>query len=133
HKSPRSMLVTHHLLWETPPAPGLTLKLQSLCEPGGGTASRRRRERRSMVRGTLASLLLRLSDKRRPTRPFAARPERADEGGGARRRAARKGGDRACTAKIPSVPVPIGSAICKKIEKFVAACTRFGRRTRIWR
>ena len=76
------MLVTHHRLRETPPFPGLTLRLQSVCEPGGGTASRRRRERRSMVRGTFASLSLRLSDKRRPTRPFEAGPERADEGGG---------------------------------------------------
>jgi hypothetical protein len=27
------MLVTHHLLRETPPAPGLALKLQFECEP----------------------------------------------------------------------------------------------------
>ena len=27
------MLVTHHLLRETPPAPGLALRLQSVCEP----------------------------------------------------------------------------------------------------
>ena len=27
------MLVTHHLLQETPPAPGLALWLQSVCEP----------------------------------------------------------------------------------------------------
>src|SRR5260370_41795174 len=31
---------------------------------------------------TLASLSLRLSDKRRPTRPFEAGPGRAEEGGG---------------------------------------------------
>ena len=33
HKHLASMLVTHHLLRETPPSPGLTLRLQSLCEP----------------------------------------------------------------------------------------------------
>jgi hypothetical protein len=27
------MLVTHHLLTETPPSPGLTVRLQSVCEP----------------------------------------------------------------------------------------------------
>jgi hypothetical protein len=27
------MLVTHHLLREKPPAPGLALRLQSVCEP----------------------------------------------------------------------------------------------------
>ena len=32
--------------------------------------------------GTLASLFLRLSDKRRPTPSSEAGPERADEGGG---------------------------------------------------
>jgi hypothetical protein len=33
HKSLPSMLVTHHLLQETPPAPGLAPRLQSACEP----------------------------------------------------------------------------------------------------
>ena len=27
------MLVTHHLLTETPPSPGLARRLQSVCEP----------------------------------------------------------------------------------------------------
>jgi hypothetical protein len=27
------MLVTHHLLRETPPSPGLTVRLESVCEP----------------------------------------------------------------------------------------------------
>ena len=40
--------------------------------------------------GTLDSLFLRLSDKRRPTVPFAAGPERADEGGGPEVGAAKK-------------------------------------------
>jgi hypothetical protein len=83
------MLVTHHLLRKTPPAPGLTVRLQSVCEP-------RRRDRlpkEAMSEGahhekSFASLRLRLSDQRRPTRPSAAGPERADEGGGARRGAA---------------------------------------------
>jgi len=35
---------------------------------------------------TAASLTLRLSDQRRPALPVEAGPERADEGGGARRR-----------------------------------------------
>ena len=30
------MLVTHHLRRETPPAPGLALRLQSVCEPRRG-------------------------------------------------------------------------------------------------
>ena len=81
------MLVTHHLLTETPPSPGLTVRLQSECEP-------RRRDRlpeEAMSEGarhaeSFASQRLRLSDQRRPTLPVEAGPERADEGGGARRR-----------------------------------------------
>src|SRR5258708_15040042 len=77
------MLVTHRLLRETPPAPGLTVRLKSVCEP-------RRRDRlpeEAMSEGARhgkpdASLRLRLSDQRRPTLPSAAWPERADEGGG---------------------------------------------------
>ena len=63
------MLVTHHLLRGTP-APGLTVRLQSVCEP-------RRRDRlpeEAMSEGaqhekSVASLRLRLSDQRRPTLP----------------------------------------------------------------
>jgi hypothetical protein len=63
-----SMLVTHHLLWETPPAPGLTVRLQPVCEP-------RRRDRlpeEAMNEGarhekSFATPKLRLSDQRRPT------------------------------------------------------------------
>src|SRR5438874_12108096 len=44
--------------------------------PGGGVSEGARHC------GTLASLSLRLSDKRRPTRPSEAGPKRADEGGG---------------------------------------------------
>ena len=77
------MLVTHHLLRGTPPSPGLTVRLQSVCEP-------RRRDclpEEAMSEGahhekSVASLRLRLSDQRRPTRRLAAGPERADEGGG---------------------------------------------------
>ena len=77
------MLVTHHLLRETPPSPGLTVRHQSVYEP-------RRRDRlpeEAMSEGAhqkkaVASLRLRLSDQRRPTVPWAAGPERADEGGG---------------------------------------------------
>jgi hypothetical protein len=62
------MLVTHHLLQETPPAPGLLLRLQPVREP-------RRRDRlpkEAMSEGArhrnpFASLKLRLSDQRRPT------------------------------------------------------------------
>src|SRR5438132_14108650 len=78
-----SMLVTHHLLRETPPSPGLTLRLQSPYEP-------RRRDRlpeEAMREGArhaapVAPLRLRLSGQRRPTLPVEAGPERADEGGG---------------------------------------------------
>jgi hypothetical protein len=81
------MLVTHHLLRETSPSPGLALRLPSVCEP-------RRRDRlpeEAMSEGArpgepCASLTLRLSDQRRPTLAVEAGPERADEGGGARRR-----------------------------------------------
>src|SRR5438445_12716222 len=81
------MLVTHHLLRGTPPSPGLTMRLQSGCEP-------RRRDRlpeEAMSEGahhrkSFASPCLRLSDQRRPTLSSEAGPERADEGGGARRR-----------------------------------------------
>src|SRR5258706_5179732 len=80
------MLVTHHLLRETPPSPWLPLRLQSMCEP-------RRRDRlpeEAMSEGahdgkSFATLRLRLSDQRRPTLSSTAGPERADEGGGARR------------------------------------------------
>ena len=62
------MLVTHHLLRETPPAPGLVLRLQSVCEPQG----RDRLPEEAMSEGaghlkSFASLRLRLSDQRRPT------------------------------------------------------------------
>jgi hypothetical protein len=68
------MLVTHHLRRETPPAPGLALGLQSVCEP-------RRRDRlpkETMSEGaryaqTFASLRMRLSDQRRPTRTVGGR------------------------------------------------------------
>src|SRR5258706_16373673 len=81
------MLVTHHLLRETPPSPGLTQRLQSVCEP-------RRRDRlpeEAMSEEArhgehFATPSLRLSDQRRPTLQLSAGPERADEGGGARRR-----------------------------------------------
>ena len=81
------MLVTHHLLTETPPSPGLAGRLQFVCEP-------RRRDRlpeEAMSEGarhakSFVTIKLRLSDQRRPTLPGAAGPERADEGGGARRR-----------------------------------------------
>src|SRR5437773_7130230 len=56
--------------------------------PGGGVSEGARHC------GTLASLFLRLSDKRRPTVPLAAGPERADEGGGARRRGGSKRAER---------------------------------------
>ena len=77
------MLVTHHLLRKTPPSPGLTVRLQFVCEP-------RRRDRlpeEAMSEGALhekpvASVRMRLSDQRRPTLPQTAGPERADEGGG---------------------------------------------------
>jgi hypothetical protein len=63
------MLVTHHLLRETPPSPKLTVRLQYVCEP-------RRRDclpEEAMSEGAhhkkaVASLRLRLSDQRRPTR-----------------------------------------------------------------
>ena len=69
-----SMLVTHHLPRETPPAPGLALRLQSMCEP-------RRRDRlpeEAMSEGArhgrpFASLRLRLSDQRRPTSSISGR------------------------------------------------------------
>ena len=77
------MLVTHHLLRGTPPSPELAVRLESVCKP-------RRRDRlpeEAMSEGahdenSFASLFLRLSDQQRPTRPLAAGPERADEGGG---------------------------------------------------
>src|SRR5258706_4514042 len=86
------MLVTHHLLRETPPSPGLTQRLQSVCEP-------RRRDRlpeEAMSEEArhgehFATPSLRLSDQRRPTLQLSAGPERADEGGGARRRGGSKG------------------------------------------
>ena len=76
------MLVTHHLLRKTPPAPGLAVRLQSGCEP-------RQRDglpEEAMSEGahhdkTVVPPQLRLSDQRRPTLPQAAGPERADEGG----------------------------------------------------
>src|SRR5438552_10288533 len=81
------MLVTHHLLRKTPPSPWLPVRHQSVCEP-------RRRDRlpeEAMSEGArqekaFASMRMRLSDQRRPTLTLAAGPERADEGGGARRR-----------------------------------------------
>jgi hypothetical protein len=79
-----SVLVTYHLLQETPPAPGLALKLQSVCEapaagppPGGGD------ERRSMPREIFR---IATAATERPATAhlllFAAGPERDDEGGG---------------------------------------------------
>src|ERR1700688_1135958 len=75
------MLVTHHLLRETPPSPGLTVRLQSVYEP-------RRRDRlpeEAMSEGASETpvwleSLGRLFAKRTP-RPKVG-PERADEGGG---------------------------------------------------
>src|ERR1700688_3295079 len=86
------MLVTHHLLRKTPPSSGLTVRLQSMCEP-------RRRDRlpeEAMSEGArqarpFTSLSLRLSDQRRPTLPVEAGPERADEEGGPDAGATRKG------------------------------------------
>ena len=77
------MLVTHHLLRETPPSPGLAPRLQSVCEP----RRRKRLPEEAMSEGArhgkaVASLQLRLSDQRRPTLSSEAGPERADEGGG---------------------------------------------------
>src|SRR5712692_7759885 len=62
------------LLRETPPAPGLTARLKSRCEPW----RRERHPEEAMSEGarcarTLASLGLRLSDQRRPTGVFGRR------------------------------------------------------------
>ena len=81
------MLVTHHLLRETPPAPGLVLRLQSVREPRG----RDRLPEEAMSEGARlarfgGSCLARIS--RPPVREANAAAESPDERGGARRRGA---------------------------------------------
>src|SRR5258706_1013567 len=101
------MLVTDHLLRKTPSSPGLTVRLQFGCEP-------RRRDRlpeEAMSEGaqhrkSFALLRLRLSDQRRPTRPLAAWPERADEGGRARRRGDSNRETMTCISGKPRPPGP---------------------------
>src|SRR5260221_14389165 len=101
------MLVTYHLLRQTPASPGLTVRLEFGREP-------RRRDRlpeEAMSEGaqhrkSFALLRLRLSDQRRPPRPLAAGPERADEGGGARRRGDSNRENMTCISGGPRPPGP---------------------------
>src|SRR5437762_14148237 len=84
HKGLASVLVTHHLLTETPPSPGLTLRLQSGSEPrrrepppGGGLSEGAPNDSRLRHPETAPS-----RSERRPCSAMTAGPSRADEGGG---------------------------------------------------
>ena len=93
-RSRSSMLVTHHLLRETPPSPGLAVRLSAVLKP-------RRRDRlpeEAMSEGAhhrtlLTTLRLRLSDQRRPGSACCGRAVACRRG----RRARRRGGYHAQT------------------------------------